>query len=171
MSILTGILTLALLFGNALAQEGEGGGAPAPCSSPECRQFDFWIGDWTVEANGKTAGTSRITPILGGCVLMEEWQSGSGFEGKSFNRYDGATGTWEQFWVDNRGGVLKLSGGYADGKMTMSGASIARGEPALNRITWHNNADGTVRQVWEQSTDDGESWKTVFDGLYRRAAE
>jgi hypothetical protein len=28
--------------------------------------------------------------------------------------------------------------------------------------------DDYVRQLWEQSTDDGKTWNTVFDGHYRR---
>ena len=41
-----------------------------PCTAAENRQFDFWIGDWDVTTpNGKAAGTNRINPILGGCVL------------------------------------------------------------------------------------------------------
>jgi hypothetical protein len=37
------------------------------------------------------------------------------------------------------------------------------------RITWSREADGTVRQVWEQSAD-AKSWTTVFDGRYVRRA-
>jgi hypothetical protein len=36
------------------------------------------------------------------------------------------------------------------------------------RITWTPNSDGSVRQHWESSTDNGKSWQTGFDGLYRR---
>ena len=40
--------------------------APAPCSSSEFRQFDFWIGDWDVaNAKGKAAGRNRIESELG----------------------------------------------------------------------------------------------------------
>ena len=35
-------------------------------------------------------------------------------------------------------------------------------------IVWVDIVDGTVRQVWDVSKDGGESWKTVFDGLYTR---
>ena len=38
----------------------------------------------------------------------------------------------------------------------------------LNRITWTPNKDGTVRQLWEASTDQGKTWQVAFDGLYRR---
>ena len=34
--------------------------------------------------------------------------------------------------------------------------------------TWYDNADGTVRQHWEQSKDGGKSWTTAFDGLYKK---
>ena len=109
-----------------------------PCSSPKCTQFDFWIGEWEVEANGAQAGTNRITKILDGCVIMEEWEGGSNFKGKSFNRYDPVTQKWEQYWVDNKGGVLRISGGYADGKMVMSGESVGPNGSVVDRITWHN---------------------------------
>lgn len=36
----------------------------ARCSTPEYRQFDFWVGDWVVhDAAGKLAGTNTITPM------------------------------------------------------------------------------------------------------------
>ena len=41
---------------------------------------------------------------------------------------------------------------------------------AINRITWPPRADGSVRQHWQTSSDDGASWTTVFDGLYFRQA-
>ena len=42
----------------------------------------------------------------------------------------------------------------------------AEGADVRNRITWTDRPDDTVRQVWETSAD-GETWRTVFDGLYR----
>ena len=36
------------------------------------------------------------------------------------------------------------------------------------RITWTRDGDG-VRQLWETSKDDGETWEIAFDGRYRRA--
>jgi hypothetical protein len=102
--------------------------------------------------------------------LLEEYKSVKGYTGKSFNRYDPVTGKWHQLWVDNQGGVLDLAGAYADGKMIMNGLSTNNGETVLNRITWYDNsANGTVRQHWEVSSDKGETWKTVFDGLYSKA--
>ncbi len=36
----------------------------------------------------------------------------------------------------------------------------------VQRITWSKNADATVRQVWESSTDGGTTWTVAFDGIY-----
>jgi hypothetical protein len=165
------VALLSLVAGSPAAAQDEAA-PPPPCSAPEHRQFDFWLGEWDVTANGKTAGKNRITAILGGCVLMEEWASANGkYAGKSFNRYDTSTGKWEQYWVDTGGGVLRLSGGYSDGKMVLNGETNTEQGATLERITWHNNADGTVRQVWEKSKDNGDTWKAVFDGLYVKKAE
>jgi hypothetical protein len=140
----------------------------APCSSREGRQFDFWIGEWDVTAKGERVGTNRITRILDGCLLLEEYAGATGYTGKSFNFYDESAGKWNQVWVDNSGVTLRLHGEYHQGKMVLSGLSKRGGESVVDRITWHNNADGTVRQVWDVSKDGGESWNTVFDGLYTK---
>lgn len=142
---------------------------PPPCSAPEYRQFDFWIGDWEVYVGDKLAGTNRIDRILDGCVLQENWVGSRGGKGNSFNIYDQATGQWVQTWVDNSGLLVQFRGTYADGKMSLSGSSVGpKGEPTQTKLTFWNNPDGTVRQLWESSSDAGKTWTVMFDGLYRR---
>jgi len=142
----------------------------SPCSSPEAAQFDFWVGEWKVTANDRLAGHNRITKILGGCVLLEEYRGErGGYEGKSFNYYDPTDGMWHQVWVDNGGLRLHLAGRFAGGKMVLSGERRGKdGAPVTDRITWSANDDGTVRQHWETSGDSGASWKTAFDGRYEK---
>lgn len=171
MKRISAVMLCALLSFVAVPFAQDGDAPPAPCSSDECRLFDFWIGEWEVEVGGKQAGTSSITSILGGCIIFEQWHSvKSAYAGKSFNRYDTGDGMWHQYWVDTTGGVLNLAGHYSDGKMVLEGTSLAKGKEVLNRITWHNNEDGTVRQVWEQSPD-GDTWTKSFDGLYRKTSD
>jgi hypothetical protein len=38
----------------------------------------------------------------------------------------------------------------------------------MQRLTFFNNPDGTVRQLWESSNDEGKTWQVAFDGLYRK---
>lgn len=158
------LVCLALLFASAAAQPP----MPPPLP-PESRQFDFWIGEWAVTTpDGQPAGTNKIEPIAGHAGLLENWTGAKGFSGKSLNAYHPARRQWQQFWVGSDGGVLELSGGLVDGRMVLTGAQDVRGSHRLEKITWTPNADGTVRQHWEQSTDGGKTWTTAFDGLYRR---
>ena len=142
---------------------------PVACSAPENRQFDFWIGDWEVTTpDGKPAGTNLVTRELGGCVLHEHWKGKGGMSGESFNAYRPATRTWHQTWVDDRGTVLLLDGALEGGAMVLRGAERnVAGKPTLDRITWTPKGE-EVHQVWEQSTDGGGTWSTVFHGVYRR---
>lgn len=143
-------------------------GAQQPCSTPEHRQFDFWAGTWEVTAKERVAGRNEITVEEGGCVLHEHWTGAGGSTGQSFNVYDAGAALWHQFWVDNSGTVLHLTGRFESGAMRLAGATVGRdGGTVRQRLTFTPNPDGTVRQLWEQSPD-GATWSPVFDGLYRR---
>jgi hypothetical protein len=144
-----------------------------PCSAPAYRQFDFWAGSWVVtNPAGKQVGTNHIVKILGDCALQEHWVGSGRSRGTSLNVYDARRHVWHQTWVDNSGGLLVIEGGMKDGSMVMSGTSISRtGKTVLNRITWTPRDKDHVRQLWQVSTDGGKHWKTVFDGLYTRAAK
>jgi hypothetical protein len=163
---------LLLIVGTASAQD-EAAVAPAAgaCGSEKHRQFDFWLGHWDVTSGGQPAGRNHIELIHGGCVLAEHWVSTEGdFAGSSLNMYDKANDKWHQTWVDTGGTLLELDGGFTDGNMVMSGTRPGPdGQAVTNRITWTRNEDGSVRQHWETSTD-GETWTTAFDGLYVREA-
>jgi hypothetical protein len=155
---------LLILAAGALAAQDT-----PPCADEKSHEFDFWIGEWQVWSGDDSAGTNSIQPILDGCVLQESWLGARGSAGSSFNFYNPQTGKWQQFWVWRRGTTLELSGGYAEGKMTLEGDSVGRdGETVRNRITWYDNEDQTVRQHWQVSKDNGKTWQTAFDGLYRR---
>jgi hypothetical protein len=139
-----------------------------PCGAAEYRQFDFWAGDWEVRnPAGQLAGSNTITREYGGCVLVERWAGPTGVPaGTSQNFYHKGDGRWHQNWIDGQAsGPLWLVGGLDEkGAMVMIDAD--RSANPLNRVTWTPNPDGTVRQHWEQSTDGGGTWATVFDGLY-----
>lgn len=141
-----------------------------PATPPEARQFDFWVGDWEVTTpDGQKAGENCIEKIAGERGLLENWSDAMGGSGKSLNAYNVAKKQWQQFWVGN-GGILELAGGLNEhGEMVLSGETVRpNGRHTTQRITWSPNPDGSVRQHWEQSTDGGLTWATVFDGLYRR---
>lgn len=147
--------------------------AQSPCTSPDHRAFDFWVGTWDVyDTSGTLRGHNEIRSTLGGCVLRESYRTPSGYEGESVNIYDASRGVWHQSWVDNGGLLLRIEGGIRDGSMVLEGLTMgADGTESLNRITWTRlDSDGDrVRQLWEISTDEGITWTVAFDGEYRRA--
>ena len=131
-------------------------------------QFDFWIGDWDVFSNETLVGHNQIVPILDGMVLQENWAGAQGSKGSSFNFFNTKTKKWQQFWVWKNGTTLELEGHYSDKKMILEGkGEDAQGNLIYNKITWFNNDDMTVRQLWETSVDK-KTWKVAFDGLYKK---
>lgn len=173
---LTGIPDFASLAGSprfqAVVQAVEA--AAWPCRDDEVsRQFDFWIGTWDVYVGGTQAGTNTIEPLLGGCALLENWTNVGGREGKSFNWVDRSTFRelrWRQLWVADQGNTLDYyDGHYADGAMRFRGHTIsATGDSIPQKLTFFDVHPDTVRQVFEQSNDRGETWVVTFDGLYVR---
>lgn len=142
-----------------------------PCTDPDYRAFDFWIGDWIAydHDTNRMLGHDTVDPFLDGCVVLENWIGASGFNGSSFNVYSLADGKWHQSWNDNQGGVTFLEGGIFDGKMVMEGIVPNPDGPdgrGKLRITWQAMPQGGVREIGEMSIDGGASWRPDFDIVY-----
>ena len=135
----------------------------------EYKQFDFWVGEWDVSVSGQPAGTNSVQRVEDGCIIFENWTGAGGGSGKSFNFHDSSMRKWRQVWVSSNGGVLDFFGEYADGQMRYTGETQGpTGTKVMQRLTFFNLSPDRVRQFWEQSTDGGKTWNTVFDGLYVR---
>ncbi|MEP0007046.1 MAG: hypothetical protein ABJ387_09885 [Balneola sp.] len=144
----------------------------APCSSEEHRQFDFWVGEWEVKnPNDQVVGSSKIELVSNNCALLENWTNARGLGGKSLNYYSILDQKWHQKWIGANGIPIEFSGTYNKERKALeySGEGVGQGGiPLLNKLTFFHLSDDHVRQLWEQSTDDGKTWNTVFDGHYRR---
>jgi hypothetical protein len=143
---------------------------PTPCEvGAPYTDFDFWIGDWDVFAQGGLAGTNRIEKTEHGCLLVEHWTGAGGGTGTSVNFYDPGRERWRQVWVSSSSGVIEIEGGLRDGAMVLEGTLVsAAGQSQPFRGAWTPNADGSVRQHFEVSSDGGRTWTTWFDGRYVR---
>jgi hypothetical protein len=140
-----------------------------PCSDPEYRQFDFWLGEWDVTNvhapdPARPPAHSHITRLLDGCAILEEFDNPPrAYSGKSLNLYSRHLKKWHQTWIDNQGGPLFLEGGLVGKDMVLE--DDGKGA-AINRITWTPLDAGRVRQHWQTSKDGGRTWETSYDGLY-----
>ncbi|MCG8435790.1 MAG: hypothetical protein MJA83_17345 [Gammaproteobacteria bacterium] len=145
-----------------------------PCDAdPRHHAFDFWIGKWNVSQRGQFAGTNEIMPILGHCTIFENWESASGSKGKSFNFYDPGHDRWRQIWISDTGTFIEFVGEARDGGIFYTAETI---NPADGSVTHHKfeftqNDDGSVRQFWQTSTDNKETWNTIWDGHYEKQTE
>jgi hypothetical protein len=153
----------------------------APCSGPQYKEFDFWVGEWEVRnASGQLLGRNRIAKRHGGCVVQEEWEGAGGGSGSSFNTYDQQTKQWHQFWVDatgtnwlssdKQGHPVTLRGGIRDGAMVLTSHPDTLPSIGLTRVKWAPLPDGGVRQTFESSSDGGKTWTVSFDGFYKKKA-
>lgn len=141
-----------------------------PCMySDRARQFDFWIGEWDVlNPLGQKAGTSVIQQFAEGCGVLENWTSTLGGNGKSINFYDPTTERWYQYWMGANGLPARYAGVYKDNAMRYEGETLAGANKVRTRLTFFNLDPNTVRQLAEQSTDDGKTWTTTYDFKYVR---
>ena len=136
--------------------------------------FNFWLGKWDVyhTTADTIVGYSQIESIIDSFAIRESYQAaGSPYQGTSLNKYNPATQQWEQYWIDNGGLTLHLKGNREGGKMILQSQSETPNGPYANKITWYDQTDGTVRQVWEISQDEGKTWTAVFDGTYKKVKQ
>jgi hypothetical protein len=160
-------LASLLLMQAAVAQA-----APPRCNGEAYAALDFWVGEWDVyPAGGDTlVAHSTIEKLYNGCAIRENWMPLRGNPGGSLSGYDPTTGRWHQTWIGSTPGVVQFVGGAVDGKVVLVGqwaGSGPNGEDGETRMTYSRAAGGAVRQLGEFSADNGATWVTTFDFLYR----
>jgi hypothetical protein len=157
------------LFALALCAGPLAWAAELPCESrPESRQFDFWLGEWTVTSEGQPAATSRIEKAASGCVIVENYAQADGFSGTSINFFDPLLRKWRQTWADSAGNASEFSGEYREKAMRFEGETHRGDKRILRRMTLFDLGNGEVRQYSELSRDDGKTWGPHYDFRYAR---
>lgn len=145
-----------------------------PCLSAEnYRHFDFWLGEWDVFVNENKVGVNVISMAKGGCAIHENYTTSRNYAGQSINFYDPIDKKWHQHWVGSSGDIYNyLETDRSPGMLQFESKFMGpQGTISLSRLTFTLNDDGTVRQLFESSTDEGENWTPAFDGLYKKRTE
>ncbi|HET9259147.1 MAG TPA: DUF1579 family protein [Acidimicrobiia bacterium] len=151
----------------------------SPCSTPEARQLDFWLGEWDLTwpaeqmggAQGDLGrGRNSITRLFDDCVIEENFMTDdASYRGHSVSVYDVSAGVWRQTWVDSAGGYLWLTGGEVDGQMILSTEPVEKeAGVAVNRMVFADVETDSLEWVWQRSDDGGSNWTDLWNISYRR---
>ena len=142
------------------------------CGDQPYHELDFWIGDWDVfdaVTPARPVANVRVSVVLEGCALREEYRDPSGLRGLSLSSYVASRQVWQQTWLTNRGQLLVLEGGLRGEAFVLEGSDVAAdGKSRRVRGTWKRVAEG-VRETALRSTDGGVTWLPWFDLLFRAA--
>lgn len=161
------VVLLAALCGHT---PGARAAENAPCAaSQQSRELDFWLGDWTIAAPGGGDASSKVTPDLDHCLVVERWQGGDE-TGVNLFGYSADDGGWHGLFANNQGKIHAfLNGTVASGVAVFTGPNRGPdGSTVQNRITVRRIDANHVEQSWEKSSDDGKTWTMLFRLGYTR---
>ena len=141
----------------------------SPCSLPEARQFDFWLGDWDLTWDGGQ-GTNHVHTVLDGCSIQENFDGTPSMtlKGISLSLYNAQIGKWQQTWVDNEGSYLALTGAFEDGRMALFMEREREGKTVKLRMLFYNIEKESFDWNWDRSLDGGVTWEVAWHIHYQR---
>lgn len=140
----------------------------------EDRQFDFWIGEWSVNLRVKQKdqswkdqhqSTARIYPILDGKAILELWNEnkvGQGIKGYSLRYFNRDKNKWE-LWLNwpgkNRSGSSSLAGSFRHGRGEFfSSRKIDDTTELISRYTFCDVSPTSLRWDDAYTKDGGKTW-------------
>lgn len=149
-----------------------------PCKTDENYiRFDFWIGEWDVYVGNQKIAESKISFSRGNCGILEDYQTSQIVGGNSLSYYDSYTEKWKQTYADQSGSVSyyeETDSPYEGTLQFISKSTVFQGNISAKpwiKMTYYDNEDGSVRQYLETSTDEGKTWTSAFDAMYKRKSQ
>jgi hypothetical protein len=150
--------------------------AASPCTADSNYQrLAFWVGDWEVyDSTGTRYATQRVRAVVDACAITAEWTGRVGDKGMGLSAFDARTGEWRQVYVSNQ--VPSPSGvAVRKSDQSYSGPGVrfiplldpAAGQLARSRVTIVPLSDHRALQLFEDSSDGGKTWHTVFKAEHR----
>jgi len=162
------ILTLTLVLNSYLhAQDKD-----LQHTSEIANAFDFWVGNWEVSWYGKdstkTVGTNKISKILDGKVIQENFEDPSmGVKGTSISVFNPRSNVWYQAWADTQGSFYNFVGEvYKDKRIFKTPQKDKNG--ILWRIVFTDILENSLTWKFQGTKNDGETWDTFWTIYYNR---
>lgn len=121
------------------------------------------------DPNGGTAvGRSRARLSLGDFALISDYeQERDGvitFTGHGVTTFDPKEDLYTVHWFDCMGSRPEIFRGRFDGSVL----SVAHGGPGMHARLTYDVTDPEQMRTRMEMSEDGENWKTLFDGRYER---
>jgi hypothetical protein len=149
----------------------------SPCTADSSYQrLACWVGDWEVyDSTGTHYATQRVRTSVDACAITAEWTGRVGDKGMSVSAFDVRTGDWKQVYVSNQvpspsGIAVRKSDRSYDGPgvrfvplLDSPPGDLARSRVTVMPLTGHR-----VQQLFEDSSDGGKTWRTVFKAEHRQ---
>jgi hypothetical protein len=151
---------------------------PTANSESTVRDFDFFVGRWTVRhrrLKERLAGSTQWEEF-GGTSVMQKLMDGQGnvddnlielpagpYRAVSLRSFDPKTKQWAIWWVDGRNPHHldpPVRGGFNQGIGTFYADDVFNGQPIRVRYLWSDITPTSCR--WQQafSPDGGKTWET-----------
>jgi hypothetical protein len=148
----------------------------SPCAADaNYQRLAFWVGDWEIlDPAGAHYATQRVRAAVDTCAITAEWTGRMGDKGLGTSAFDRLSGEWRQMYVSNQvpaptGVFLRKSDrSYTGpGVRFISLLDPADGNPARSRVTIMPLDDHRALQLFENSSDGGKTWQTLFKAEHR----
>ena len=167
------VLFLAAAAGVVSAAAAQTAPPANPCTGPEHRTLDFWVGDWIAQdEKGKVLGINRITrDEYGDCVITEHFRASDGsLIGHSVSMYRPGLAQWRQTWVDNQNGYFDLIGGPVSGTdhiFVLENKRAKENQP-FQRMIWQEVKPDSFTWRWQKRDKADQPWADSWVILYTR---
>ena len=140
-----------------------------PPRGGESARLNFLEGRWEVFYKDQRIGQTEFTFEKSGRMLREEWTSTGGPTAQGITFFDPSIGKWKMTFVDWKGTITELSGGWQEKKLALDGVR-----------TQASGDQGPVRLVLQQTGEDqlqasffskpSQSWEMEYTIHYRRTS-
>lgn len=151
---------------------GKRGGAVESILPLASRQFDFWLGSWTVIGDDAFAGAGTVSTygLGGGIAVLQNLDSNDGDTASSVAVYHPQDRIWNYVSIDSDGQQIDVSGGLQSGRMVLEGIVTGPDEaPGTRaRLTFDRPSEREVTQTLEVSIDEGQTWNVRRIRRYAR---
>ena len=156
-----------------LSLQAQAGEKAEQCAAdPIFQQQDFALGSWDVYDAGKKVAEARLEKALGGCAIRQTWTviKGRTDNGLGLFAYSRLLKSWGYFWVSDTGWTTTFTGGTLQSPGTMlyiTEAPLKDGGRRLRHWSLILQSDGAIQER-AVGTDDGKTWTTEYELLWRR---